>query len=153
MTCMHRDKQIQNRKKYQNTDRICKIHRKQVAEKNSKKLIITLQYKKIFQKTNHFGHCMKIYRNFSFTRITFVKKRSCQQKLTEITKKNILTKFFQAIFRKRQEILDQFNRSTKSYIKMFGRVGLKEICTFLKRRQWHSWLLYIKNVFFVNYPW
>ena len=42
MTCIHREKYIQNRKKiYQN------IYRKQAAENNSMKLIIILQYKKI----------------------------------------------------------------------------------------------------------
>ena len=42
MTCIHREKQIQNRKEYQNTNWVCKIHRKQVTENNSKKLIIIL---------------------------------------------------------------------------------------------------------------
>ena len=74
MTCIHREKQIQNRKKYQNTSWVSKIDRKQVAENKSKKLIIILQYKKIFQKINHFDHCIKIYRIFNFARITFVKK-------------------------------------------------------------------------------
>ena len=77
MTCTHREKYIQNRKKYQNTNWVCKIHRKQVAENNSTKLMSILQYKKIFKKVNHFDHCIKIYRIFNFTRTT----------LAEITKK------------------------------------------------------------------
>ena len=66
-------------KKYQNTNLVCKIHRKQVAENNYKKLIIILQYKKEFQKFNHFDNCIKIYRIFNFTRITIVKKWWRQQ--------------------------------------------------------------------------
>ena len=58
---------------------ICKIHRKQVAENNSKKLIIILQYKKIFQKLKHFNYRIKIYRNSNFIRITCVKKWCRQQ--------------------------------------------------------------------------
>ena len=58
---------------YQNSNWVCKIHRKRGAENNSKKLIIISQYKRIFQKINHFDHCIKIYRIFSFTRITFLK--------------------------------------------------------------------------------
>ena len=38
MTCINREKEIQYRKKYQNTNWACKIHRKQVTENNSKKL-------------------------------------------------------------------------------------------------------------------
>ena len=53
---------------------VCKMHRKQVAENISKILIIVLLYNKIFQKINHFDHCIKIYRIFNFVRITFVKK-------------------------------------------------------------------------------
>ena len=48
MTCKYREKSIQNREKYQNIYWVCKIQRKQGAENNSKKLIIILQYKKIF---------------------------------------------------------------------------------------------------------
>ena len=50
---------------------VCKIHRKQMAENNSKKLIICNI--KTFQKINHFDHCIKIHKIFNFTRITFVK--------------------------------------------------------------------------------
>ena len=57
----------------------CKIYRKHVAENNSKKLIIILQYKKVFQKINHFDHCIKIHRIFNFTRIALVKKWRRQQ--------------------------------------------------------------------------
>ena len=39
---------------------VCKLCRKQVAGNNSKKLIIILQYKNIFQKINHFDYCIKI---------------------------------------------------------------------------------------------
>ena len=53
---------------------VCKIHRKEVAGNNSEKLMIILQYKNIFGKINHFNHCMKIFRIFNFTRITFVEK-------------------------------------------------------------------------------
>ena len=67
---------------------VCKIHRKQVAESNSKKLIIISQYKKIFQKINHFDHCIKIHGIFNYKRVTFVKKSWRQQQLTEIAKKN-----------------------------------------------------------------
>ena len=35
MTYIHREKEIQNRKQYQNTNWVSKIHRKQVAENNS----------------------------------------------------------------------------------------------------------------------
>ena len=41
---------------------------------SSKRLIAIFQYKKIFQKINHFDHCIKIYRTFSFTRVTLVRK-------------------------------------------------------------------------------
>ena len=58
---------------------VWKVHRKQVVENNFKKLIIILQYRKIFQKINHFDHGIKIYRIFNFTRITFVKKWWRQQ--------------------------------------------------------------------------
>ena len=60
MTCIYKENSIQNRKKYENTSWVRKIHRKQVAENNPKKLIIILQYKKIFQKINHLDHCIKI---------------------------------------------------------------------------------------------
>ena len=61
-------------------DSVCKIHIKKVVEDNSKKVIILLQYKKIFQKQkNHFNHCIKIYKIFNFTRITFAKKWRRQQ--------------------------------------------------------------------------
>ena len=103
---------------------VCKINRKQVTENNSKKLIIILQYKKIFQKINHFDHCIKIYRIFSFTRVTFIKKWWRQQLLTEITKTNFLIKLSHVNFRKSHEILDQFGKSVKSYIKMFEAAGL-----------------------------
>ena len=63
--------------KYQNTNWVCKIHEKQVAESNSKKLIIILQYKKI--KINYFDDCIKIYRILNFTRIAFVKEWWRQQ--------------------------------------------------------------------------
>ena len=53
---------------------VCMTHRKQVSENNSKKLKIILQHKKIFQKINHFDHCIKIYRIFNFIRTTFAKK-------------------------------------------------------------------------------
>ena len=53
---------------------VCKIHRKQVAENNSKKLIITFQCKNILQKIKRFDLCIKIYRIFNFTRTTLVKK-------------------------------------------------------------------------------
>ena len=69
------------------------MHRKQVAENNYKKLIIILQYKKEFQKINHFDNCIKIYRIFNFTRITIVKKWWRQQQLTEITEKKIWHNF------------------------------------------------------------
>ena len=52
---------------------VCKIRRNQVAKSNSKKLIIILKHKKIFQKINHFDYCIKIHKTFNFTRITFVK--------------------------------------------------------------------------------
>ena len=78
-SCVDVFKWIQNRKKYQNTNWVCKIHRKQVAGNHSKKLMITLRYKKIFQKINYFDHCIKIYNIFIFTRITFVKKWWHQQ--------------------------------------------------------------------------
>ena len=43
---------------------------------NSEKLIMILQYKKIFQKINHFDHCIKIYKIKikRTTRITFDEK-------------------------------------------------------------------------------
>ena len=45
-----------------------------MVKNNPKKLTIIFQYKKIFQKINHFDHCMKMYRIFDFTRMIFVKK-------------------------------------------------------------------------------
>ena len=43
--------------------------------------------------------------------------------MTEITKKK-LTKFFKVSFRKSRNILDQFNKSVKSYNNMFEAVAL-----------------------------
>ena len=48
--------------------------------------------------------------------------------MTEITKKQILTKFSQVNFRKSHEILDQRDKSIKSYIKMFeAEVELRQV--------------------------
>ena len=44
--------------------------------------------------------------------------------MTEITKNKILTKVSQENFRKSHEILDQFDKSIKRYIKMFETTGL-----------------------------
>ena len=44
--------------------------------------------------------------------------------MTEITKNTILTKVSQVNFRKSHEILDQFDKSIKRYIKMFETTGL-----------------------------
>ena len=41
-----------------------------------------------------------------------------------MTKKYFLTKFFQVNFRKSHEILDEFLKSIKHYIKMFEAAGL-----------------------------
>ena len=42
----------------------------------------------------------------------------------EITKKEFLAKFSHVNFRKSHEILDQFDKSIKSYTKMFEVAGL-----------------------------
>ena len=44
--------------------------------------------------------------------------------MTGITKNKILTKVSQLNFRKSHEILDQFDKSIKRYIKMFETTGL-----------------------------
>ena len=54
MTGKYRENSIQNREKYQNIYWVCKIQRKQGAEKKSKKLIIILQYIKNILKNKPF---------------------------------------------------------------------------------------------------
>ena len=98
---------------------VCKIHRTQLAENNSKKLIIILKYKKIFQKINHFDQCIKKYIKLSISQELPLLKNDdmSNNSLKWFLKK--LAKFFQVNFRKGHEILGQLDKSIKSYIKMF----------------------------------
>ena len=95
-------------KNNQNTNWVCKIHRKQVSENNSKKLII-LQYRKIFQKIT----ILTIASKFIFTAI-----------IDWNNSKRIFGKIFMCKFKEKSWNLDQFDKSIKSYIKIFEASGL-----------------------------
>ena len=101
---------------------VCKIHRKQTTEKNSKKLIIILQYKEMLKKQTISNIASKYIKILISQELPLL--RIMMSTIIDWNNLKNLAKFPQENFKKSHEILDQFAKSIKSYIKMLEPAGL-----------------------------